>query len=203
MQQFALAFIRKPQLIQTQQLLKPKPLPIKRDESGGVVPWDVGKDEWHAALGAEPNYACQHINEFQSADVDSSWAHANRLGINQTSAALAIKCLQRSAAAEKLALRAAGNNISTSACGRGHMPKLEWKSLSTKSSKLYVEHALRLPLLDPRCTPPYGPPSLQLSVLRHTHRHMTSTRRVSQILLDGPTCTSLSFTTSSNPNLAL
>ena len=75
-------------------------------------------------------------------DEHGLWAHASRLGIEAASAERAVRYLQWSSAAEKLALHFNGTTPSISTCGRARMPKLQWKSLATKSSALHVEHIM-------------------------------------------------------------
>ena len=213
---------RRPEHVYTKQLIKPKPLPMKKDEKGEFEKWSINDDDWNRLLRDHHDEATSYIKD-QCTEDNPAYKHSVLLHIDNKSKCLAERYAAWSLAAEHAMIQANGSDKDrehmsrgkSDMTGRGRMPEYALKSLATKSSDKGIEHCMwqfdskskwRVQTFSQHC----GPPLPALLTTSLTHASMT-TNTTTQITVTSSTltcgiasnCISAFSTTSVPPRKAL
>ena len=90
----------RPATIKTLQLIKPKPLPIRKTEKGQIIQWECDDERWEQLLD-EATTAAIDIIDMSANKCPEAWTHTAELGITGESRRLAIDYAKWSIAAEQ------------------------------------------------------------------------------------------------------
>ena len=135
--------------IKTLQLRKPKPLPTCTDDKGAPTQWHLDQQQWDQLLAHSAQEALEAVDGTKHLN-EEVWQHAKQLSIESDARERSIQYAQWSIACEKAALLVNGNDTQKhdaltgerASKGRGTLPKLELKSIATKSGNLAIEHSI-------------------------------------------------------------
>lgn len=140
---------RRPEHVYTKQLIKPKPLPMKKDEKGEFEKWSINDDDWNRLLRDHHDEATSYIKD-QCTEDNPAYKHSVLLHIDNKPKGLAERYAAWSLAAEHAMIQANGSDKDrehmsrgkSDMTGRGRMPEYALKSLATKSSDKGIEHCM-------------------------------------------------------------